>query len=147
VGEPCKRSGGKFRLLGGEFERALWTTDGREKTRLVALFHRQIKIEQLEFGGELCGIGGFRRKVADRTSSGRVGGRMNRVGRPLDEKRQEAASVISKIEGLPLQQAAVGSFAGSRSGALKSDAGLAQFLRVSRERTRVRGPADEARLF
>src|SRR5271169_3468900 len=70
---------------------------------------------------------------------------MDRAGAPLDEKRKEASLVVVKIEGLPSEETAVGTFALARRGPVEGEPGIAETGRQVVEVAGMRGPADEAR--
>ena len=72
---------------------------------------------------------------------------MGRIGRPLNEERQEAIGIIVEIQGLPLKEAAIGAFARAGRGSLECDSRCAEFFGERGKVAGMRGPADEAGLL
>jgi len=79
-------------------------------------------------------------------TGGSVDGGMNRVGAPFDEEGEEAGVVVFEIESFPLEETAVGAFAGARIGAVESETCSAQTNCECIEVAGMSGPADQARL-
>jgi len=71
---------------------------------------------------------------------------MNRVGAPFDEERKKAGLIIVEIEGLPLEEAAIGALARAGSRTIESEASAAKTARELMEIAGMSGPAYEARL-
>jgi len=70
---------------------------------------------------------------------------MRRIGGPFDEERQKAGLVIVEAKRLPLQQAAIGTFARAGGRPVKRYSGLVKFFGEGVETAGMRGPADQAR--
>ncbi len=72
---------------------------------------------------------------------------MRGIGRPLNEEWQQAIEIVVEIEGLPLKEAAVRTFARAGSRSLECDSCGAEFFGEGGKIAGVRGPADEARFL
>ena len=92
---------------------AAGTFDAGAELGLVGVGDGNVEIqdgaEMFYFG--VIGSGEF--EAEDFAAGGCFGGGMDGVAAPFDEKWKEAALVVLEVERLPLEEAAIGAFAGS----------------------------------
>jgi len=99
-----------------------------------------------EFSGELAeagGIGGEELETEELATLWRILGRVEGAGGPFDKEGEQTVVIIFEIESLPVENLAVGTFAGAGSGTVGSDAGRFDLRGEGLNVARVGGPADE----
>ena len=126
-------------------ESTIRTGDASEELGLFTVRDGNVEVEKradaFQFGA--AGSGEF--EAEEFAAGGRVGGRVDGVGAPLDEEGEKASLIVVKIESLPLEKAAIGTFARARRGTVEGEVGVAKTSREGVEVAGMRGPAGEAR--
>src|SRR6266849_3446105 len=72
---------------------------------------------------------------------------MDGVCAPFDEEGEDAVAVVGKINGFPIEDAAIGAFSGAVIRALKGNLIVPQKFRGGGDVGWMNGPTDEARIF
>jgi len=108
---------------------AVWTGNAGEELGFFSVRDANVEVEKRADPLQ-CGVGGSGEFEAEDFATGwRVGGRMGSAGAPLDEEGEKASLIVVKVESLPLEKEAVGTFARPRRGTVEGEVRIAETSR------------------
>jgi len=108
---------------------AVGTGDAGEELGLFAMRDGNVEVEKRADALQ-SGVGWSGEFEAEDFATGwRVGGRMDSAGAPLDEEGEKASLIVVKVESLPLEKEAVGTFARPRRGTVEGEVRIAKTSR------------------